>query len=371
MFRDFGHRIGNRALAEITIFLYKASRADSTRKTYAVGQRHWVRFQNLHPRIPFFPFATESPDFLALSLCFFVAYLASRPTIRRYTTVRGYVCHVKALWRDAGCPERRLHSPLLSAVMRGVRRALPAPPDKRAAFIPPKLKLPAYFYRPPSNRWLLLKAAVVLGFHAMLRFGAFCQFSPNALTLVTASGRELAFSACYPTVRCLGPDKVLGVLFTFVPKYTLASGLGTAYFCHICDVAPQLSAHCPVCLLSRLLAKGLLRPSSSRHLLDPKLFSPSALTAYLGHLAGKPGIPPNNPYKPHSLRIGGHTWYTIHGMNPDLRDYLARRAVNRCSLRYFRAAPASNLHALRNFYRRVPISVVPSPESSTPHPAPK
>ena len=152
MFRDFGHHIGNRALAEVVIFLYKAARAVSTRKTYAVGQRHWIRFQNLHPKIPFFPFAKHSPDVLILALCFFIAYLASRPTIRRYTTVRGYVCHVKALWRDAGCPEKRLHSPLLRAVMRGVRRALPAPPDKRAAFIPPNLKLPAYFFHPPSNR---------------------------------------------------------------------------------------------------------------------------------------------------------------------------------------------------------------------------
>ena len=28
----------------------------------------------------------------------------------------------------------------------------PFPPDKRAAFIPPNLKLAAYYFRPPSNR---------------------------------------------------------------------------------------------------------------------------------------------------------------------------------------------------------------------------
>ena len=55
MLRDFGHRIGNPRLANIVIFLYKAARADSTRKTYAVGQRHWLRFHNLHPKIPFSP----------------------------------------------------------------------------------------------------------------------------------------------------------------------------------------------------------------------------------------------------------------------------------------------------------------------------
>ena len=111
----------------MAIFLYKAARANSTRNSYKVGQRHWVRFQRLHPAITFFPFASISPDPVALALCFFVAYLASRPTIRRYTTVRSYICHVKALWRDAGCAKNLLESPLLTAVLRGVRRALPAP----------------------------------------------------------------------------------------------------------------------------------------------------------------------------------------------------------------------------------------------------
>ena len=58
-------------------------------------------------------------------------------------------------------------------VMRGIRSALPAPPDAREAFIPVTLSMPDYYLRPP-NRWPLFKAAVVLGFHAALRFGAFC-----------------------------------------------------------------------------------------------------------------------------------------------------------------------------------------------------
>ena len=115
--------IGNKHLAEVVIFLYKAARAKSTRKSYSVGQRHWVRFQRQHPRIAFFPFAAHCPDPVSLSLCFFAAYLASRQKIRRHTTVRSYVCHVKALWRDAGCSADLLNSPLLTAVMRGVRRA--------------------------------------------------------------------------------------------------------------------------------------------------------------------------------------------------------------------------------------------------------
>ena len=31
--------------------------------------------------------------------------------------------------------------------------------------------------------------------------------------------------------------------------------------------------------------------------------------------------------KPHSLRIGGHTYYTVYGLDAEFRDYLARRKV--------------------------------------------
>ena len=363
MLRKFGRRINNTRLAEVVVFLYKAAHTDSTRKTYAVGQRHWSRFQLLYPEIAFFPFEHINPSPTSLSLCFFAAYLASRPSIKRYTTVRSYICHVKALWRDAGCPEKRLHSPLLRRVMRGIRRALPAPPDAREAFIPLTLSMPDYYRRPPSSRWLLFKAAVALGFHAMLRFGAFSQLTPKSLTLVFKCGRELPLTSINQAAPNLDPKRLLGILFTFIPKYTLRNGLGTAFFCHICDISPGLAPHCPVCILASLITGGLMR-SPSHAILDPLVFSPGALTSYLGHLAGKPGPAPNNPYKPHSLRIGGHTFYTIHGMDPDLRDHLARRAISRCTLRYFRASPASNLHALRAFYKRVPIATSSAPPSN-------
>ena len=229
---------------------------------------------------------------------------------------------------------------------------LPAPPDAREAFIPPSFVLPPYYIHPPSTRLLLFKAAVVLGFHAMLRYGAFCQFTSEALSLVLKTGRERAYSSYYPESPSLKPEEVLGVLFTFTPKFTLSNGLGTAFFCHICDIAPRLATHCPVCIIARLQRAGLLKVPN-RCPFDPLIFTPAALTSFLGHLAGKPGQPPNNPFKPHSLRIGGHTYYTVHNMNPDLRDYLARRAITRSSLRYFRASPASNLHAIRLFYRKV------------------
>ena len=152
---------------------------NSNRKSYSVGHRHWVRFQRRRPAIAFFPFASIPTDPEPLSLCFFVAYLTSCPTIRRYTSVRSYICHVKALWRDAGCSKTLLESPLLTAVLCGVRRALPAPPDPRSPFILSLYQYhpPSFSTYPPSHNWRIFKAVVTLGFHAMIRFGAFCQLT--------------------------------------------------------------------------------------------------------------------------------------------------------------------------------------------------
>ena len=349
-FRAYGHKIHDCRLADVAIFLYKASRADSTRKSYSVGQRHWVKFHNLHPEIAFFPFTTISPDPVSLSLCFFAAYLASRPKIKRYTTVRSYICHVKALWRDAGCAKVLLDSPLLAAVMRGVRRALPAPPDLRAAFILPLYASPSYYTTPPSLEWLLLKAAVALGFHAMLRFGAFCQLTASSLTVILSDGDEWPLHLMPSGLFTAVSNRLLGLRFTFTPKYTSSDGRVTsAYFCHICDIAPDWQAHCPVCTILLLRKKHLFR-FPTRPIFDPKILTPTALSSYLALIAARSRAKSTNVFKPHSLRIGGHTFYTMHGMSADLRDFLARRVINRCTLRYFRASPVCNLEALRDFY---------------------
>lgn len=366
--RAYGHKIGNSHLAEVVLLLYKAARANSTRKSYIVGQRHWVRFQNLHPSIPFFPFTTISPDPVSLALCFFVAYLASRPTINRYTTVRSYLCHVKALWRDAGCANNLLNPPLLAAIMRGVRRALPAPPDSRSAFLLPLYLPPPFYLHPPSDHWLMFKAAVALGFHAMLRFGAFCQLTPNLLTAILRNGGELPLSQLTSDLINSMAHFIVGFMFTFSPKYTSSNErVTTAYFCHICDVAPKLAPHCPACVLLKMSRRGLLR-FPSRPVFNPNFFTPSALTSYLQLFPGRLRGQSRNDFKPHSLRIGGHTFYTMHGMSADLRDFLARRVINRCSLRYYRASPIGNIRALRDFYASIRLNPTSLSQTSNTHP---
>ena len=83
---------------------------------------------------------------------------------------------------------------------------------------------------------------------------------------------------------------------------------------------------------------------------EPKILTSTALSSYVALIAAGSRAKSSNVFKPHSQRIGEHTFYTMHCMSADLRDYLARWVINRCTLRYFRASPVCNLQALRDFY---------------------
>ena len=102
-------------LAEVFVFLYKDSRADSKIKSYAVGKRHWL-FHSLKTKIAPLPSATHYREAVSLSLCFFEVYLNLHPKIKHYTTIRSYICHVKLLWQNAGFVRELINSSLLVAI---------------------------------------------------------------------------------------------------------------------------------------------------------------------------------------------------------------------------------------------------------------
>ena len=99
-------------------------------------------------------------------------------------------------------------------------------------------------------------------------------------------------------------------------------------------------------------ARGMfLRP---RQLIFPSGLSPDTLCPYLMSLAGEGRLSVDiRLLKTHSLRIGGHTYFTAMGMIRDLTDYLGRRKVARCSLRYYRSSPRLTI-SIRRFFRSVP-----------------
>ena len=56
--------------------------------------------------------------------------------------------------------------------------------------------------------------------------------------------------------------------------------------------------------------------------------------------------------EPHSLQIGGHTYYTVYGLDTDFRVYLARRKV-KSTMTYYWASPYLTIYKLSYFFKRI------------------
>ena len=115
----------------------------------------------------------------------------------------------------------------------------------------------------------------------------------------------------------------------------------------------KFAQFCPVTLVSVMHGNGFFLRYHRKLMLD--VLTPKTLCAYIVSLAGRGLTPVQSALiKTHSLRIGGHTYFTAMGMNPDLTNYLGRRKVKDSSLRYFRASARLTLSAYRYFFQTVP-----------------
>ena len=346
--------IGNELLAKAVVYFYRNAWTASTTRTYKTGQRRWAKFTAAYPVITNYPFSRIPLQEYELALAFFAAHLALQPTISRGTTVASYLTHVRADWRQAGCPEDRLSSEFVALVTRGIHRALPATPDSRQAFLLLSCHPSPCFRDPSSPASFQLKFATLLGFFGMLRISAFSKLAPAAIILVSASGRQSLLTAVpLEDARSICRE-FIGFFFRFRGKSTpIGDPPQAAYFPRLSDIHPAFGTFCPLRLLSQMHARGFfLRPAKR---IFPKSFTAKVICPYLMRLAGGGRISVNlSLIKSQSLRIGGHTYFTAMGMSPDLTDYLGRRKVSRSSLRYFRASPSLTLTAVRSFFMSAP-----------------
>ena len=131
----------------------------------------------------------------------------------------------------------------------------------------------------------------------------------------------------------------MGFYFTLNNKFHPGA---RAYFCKVGDLHPRLRLICPLKQLVTLLEVTQ----------DDMFFPRTELTRSIltKNMKGVACIEKN--VKPHSLRIGGHTFYTVYGLDTDFRDYLARRKVNNSILTYYRASPHLTIYKLRQFFKR-------------------
>ena len=137
--------------------------------------------------------------------------------------------------------------------------------------------------------------------------------------------------------RLLHSNQVSGFYFTFDDKFHPRA---RAYYCRLADLNRQLSPICPV----RHLAI-VIDICQHNKFFPVKEISRLVLTKTMKSVACI-----NKNVKPHSLRIGGHTYYTVYGLDSNFQDYLVRRKVKGATQTYYKASPALTIFQLRRFY---------------------
>ena len=188
MLINFGILIDDIDIALVACRLYRDALAPSTKNTYKTGVRHLQKFKQLYPMAPLPSDEFSPPSRVSISLVFFAAYLFEVDSIKTYSTIRNYVSHVRQFYIKKGYPKKKLESPLLHAVMRGVKRCIPPRPDSRIAFLLVHYHFPRRFKRPKSDIVKKAIAAMAFGFFAMLRFHSYSKFSLGNLTVVLSGG---------------------------------------------------------------------------------------------------------------------------------------------------------------------------------------
>ena len=234
---------------------------------------------------------------------------------------------------------------VITRVLRGVRALRPTEFDGRVAFLLPHLKLPTIFTHPHSLDHLLFKAAVIFGFLGMFRFSSFDKVIAPRIVLVDVSGREFTFTQA--RFSLLMSQRLTGFYFSFSSK---CHPNARAYYCALHRLPEPWATLCPVTVLRHLAVNGLL---FSGPLFPRAKLSSKALGAYMTFLAQS-----NHPFTPHSLRIGGHTFFSVQNMHEDFVQFLGRRCLNKTSQRYYRARPADNVLRLSMFFKRLSINAV-------------
>ena len=225
--------------------------------------------------------------------------------------------------------------------MRGVKRCMPPKADSRIAFLLTHYQLPRRIARSRSNTVMKALAAISFGFFAMLRFHSYGKFCWKNLTLVLREGREITPTDFNHTIiqQLLVSNRLIGFYFTFQDKFHPGA---RAYFCKVGDLNRRLRLICPLEHLIKLSQVSV----GDRFFPESEL-TRASLTKSMRDLAC---IIKN--VKPHSLRIGGHTYYTVYGLDSDFRDYLARRKVKNSTMTYYRASPHLTIYKLRQFFER-------------------
>ena len=339
-FALFGRQIGEAHLGNLVNLLFVNATSKTTRQKARTGRNHFREFCRSTFGFNFVPPTHSKVSLNAMLLCFFAASLFNNPKNFAYSTIRNYVGHVRSGWANQGTELSPFDRAILTRVFRGVRALRPAAVDSRLAFLLPHYNFPRIFTSPISIDHLIFKAAVVLGFLGMFRFSTFHKLNVNNTFLIDRSGREFTLT---PTRSALvHSPNIVGFYFSFSSKYHPNA---QAYYCSLRHLPQPWSTLCPVTILRLMEQNGLL---SSGHLFPREKLTSAALGTYMEFVARS-----RHSFTPHSLRIGGHTFFSAHNMDEDLVQFLGRRTITKASQLYYRARAADNVSRLNMFFTRL------------------
>jgi len=241
--------------------------------------------------------------------------------------------------RSAGCDLPVFDKQIITRILRGLSALRPPGFDSRVALLP-HLPLPSTFTHPRSVDHLLYKAAVVFGFFGMLRFSSFAKLTIPHIILVDRSGRETTLTREYASL--LYSNRLAGFYFAFSSK---CHSNARACYCSLKNFQAPWTTLCPVTVLQHLGINGLL---FSGPLFPKSTMSSQVLGSYMTFLAQTSRI-----FTPHSLRIGGHTFFSVQNMHEDFVQFLGRRSINKTSQLYYRTRAADNILQLSLFFQRL------------------
>ena len=345
---SFGVFINDCELGELVWKFFCNSTAESTKRTYSIGINHFQKFLSSCVGMPLLHFIPDQISFSAMLLCFYVGYLFRLPSINSASTIISYASNLRSAWLKMGVLQTDFDSSVFRDMKKGVKRLLPNKPDTRPAFLLPHYHIPQIFLTPMTSSHILFKTAVIWGFFGMFRFATYQKLGVHNLIVVGKNGAEHNIISgsynelSYYFLRC----GAIGFYFRFSAKY---HPIAYAFFCSLGHISGFWAKFCPVKALLTASRNGLLQDC----IFPPKIVTSANLGNFLRFVGGKRRLGSAYQFTPHSLRIGGHTFFSIKNMNSDFLHFLARRAVSRVSQLYYRANAHDNIVRLDMFFTRL------------------
>ena len=342
--RQFGQSINNSRLTTTVLWLYNNATAESSRRTARCGVNRFNNFTLKYFGGQITPKADSKMSLKGLLLCYFAGTLFLDSKNLQYTTIRNYISHIRSRWNQSGAPLLRVDHAGLSRVLKGISTARPSKPDTRKAFLLPHFPFPPFFEKPLITDQLLFKAAVIFGFFGMFRFCTFQKLSAKTLVLVSRTGVEhtLKCGSYNEMTHLENHFDIVGFYFNFTAKFHPHA---RAYYCRTEDLDEPWATLCPMQVLLALAKNNLL---SQKQIFPPHKMTTKKLSSYMRCIARS-----TKSFTPHSLRIGGHTFYSIQNMHEDFVQFLGRRAIARSSQLYYRANATDNISRLRIFFEGI------------------